>query len=356
MNFAGVSVEQAIAYYHEAHKQKFNKIKGKQHETFVKQVESMLNVENTCYLQKLDKLLFKYTETIDETTDDNMDLSESLTKSKISRKTIQPHRVTNILYFPPEVISTVLHHTEAKSRFNVAQSCHLMADIIHDIVGYKRVYLKRIPDILKIREYKGVMNNSIITLTNMDNSYTLYSLLSGCCNIDVASSSNIDITDNDLEELAGVHRIKLRWCRTITDKGVKALAGVHTIHLENTKVTDKGVKALAGVHTIHLGGTYVTDEGIKALKGVHAIQLGGTSVTDEGVKALKGVHEINIYNTVVTDEGIKALCEDNDLHILDIGDTDDTDITNECLDALKDVQIVTFDELGVNRHHFFDKE
>mmetsp|Transcript_9082 Transcript_9082/g.10082 ORF Transcript_9082/g.10082 Transcript_9082/m.10082 type:complete len:368 (-) Transcript_9082:153-1256(-) len=343
MNFYGLSIEQALAYYRDNHNESLCKIKGAQHESFFKQVESILSASNASLVNQLKQLLFKHTnvKSLDNTNhaiNDNNSPdgvhSEDATASK-HKKTKNSHvtKELNILDFPPEVIANILHHTEAKDRFPVAQSCHLMADIIHDVVGYKQIYLRRIQDIRKIKQCKGIMKNSNIEVFNIRD--TVYSLLAGCRNISVFSKGlnekhhiydsdlqllskdvqYIDltnckyITDEGIQALARVHTIGLNRCNLVTDEGIKALKGLHAIHLHEMPVTDRGIEALNHVHTIQLSCcSNVTDEGIKALKGVHAIRLEKISVTDKGIRFLKGVHTVDLNNCAhVTNEGIMAL-------------------------------------------------
>ena len=74
-----------------------------------------------------------------------------------------------------------------------------------------------------------------------------------------------DITDNELQNLKGVHTINLSFCDKITDNGLQYLKGVHTISLSGcNKITDDGLQYLKGAHTISLSGCdKITDNGLQ---------------------------------------------------------------------------------------------
>mmetsp|Transcript_18451 Transcript_18451/g.20518 ORF Transcript_18451/g.20518 Transcript_18451/m.20518 type:complete len:405 (+) Transcript_18451:24-1238(+) len=334
MNFSAVTVDQAIKYYRENYTKDFNKITADedQNETLIKKLESIITETNEYLKRKLDQAILNQANTLAEPeAEPEVDINEHVETSKNERspKRTQKSEVTtikrtdHILDFPPEVISNIIRHTEEKTRFSVAQTCHLTADLIHDVVGYKKVYLSRVPDILRIQHYKGIMNNTVVQIClELEN---LHSLLAGCKHIRTPYGYTSKMDDDDLKAIAsaGVQSISVYDADKVTDEGLKALAGVRTIDIESTTVTDEGLKALKGVHSISLRlCTNITDEGIKALAGVHFIDLYNTSVTDEGVKALKGVHTINLSTTSVTDEGIKAL---KGVHTIDLTFTAVTD-------------------------------
>jgi len=95
-------------------------------------------------------------------------------------------------------------------------------------------------------------------------------------------------TEN-VDALAGVHTLDLRFCQGIRDVG--ALGGVHTLHLSCCH-SIRDVSALGSVHTLDLSFcTGITN--VSALGGVHTLNLSACRGISD-VSALVGVHTLNL--------------------------------------------------------------
>jgi hypothetical protein len=133
------------------------------------------------------------------------------------------------------------------------------------------------------------------------------STLGGVHKLDLTRCESI----TDVSALGGVHTLDLSGCEGITD--VSALGGVHTLTLSCCEgITD--VSALGGVHTLDLSFCVgITD--VSALGGVHTLDLHWCDgITD--VSALGGVHTLNLSGC----EGIRNVTALGGVHTLDLDD------------------------------------
>lgn len=98
-------------------------------------------------------------------------------------------------------------------------------------------------------------------------------------------------------------------------KGLNGISNVIWVNLAGTKITDEGLQQLAGMplKKLHLERTQIGDAGLahlKSFKELEYLNLYDTKITNTGLeqlKALKGLKKLYVWKTAVTEDGMKSL-------------------------------------------------
>ena len=123
-----------------------------------------------------------------------------------------------------------------------------------------------VPDIMDliIKKTKGISSLNLLKYNQK-----IKNILKNCnIKIKIDLNNEIQLIDEDLKYLKGVHTIDLIRVNKITDKGLEYLKGVHTIDLSGCEqITDKGLGYFKGVQMIDLYRCdKITDKGLEYLK------------------------------------------------------------------------------------------
>jgi len=112
------------------------------------------------------------------------------------------------------------------------------------------------------------------------------------------------LCDDDMNNLDGVHTLRLDGCTLVTD--VSALTDVYSLSMTGSAVLD--VSPLAGVHTLNLSGGRVKD--VRCLGTVHTLNLSNCENVDT-VEGLGGLYFLDVSRN-----HLRSLLDVNSVHTL----------------------------------------
>jgi hypothetical protein len=142
---------------------------------------------------------------------------------------------------------------------------------------------------------KSILGEDVV---DPDISQDTLALLKDCPHLQVAIFVDVNITDEGLENIAGLQELQslnLDGTR-ITDNGLRTLRTLprlSQLSLVRTEITDKGLenlKSLKGLQVLSLTFTAISDDGLETLSELQSLStlyLGGTKMSTKGVERLR---------------------------------------------------------------------
>ena len=153
------------------------------------------------------------------------------------------------------------------------------------------------------------------------------------------------VVDADLAHLAGLRRLRLRWCRKVTDAAFVHMGGIQSLDMSHCPlVTDAGFAHLRGIKSLNMqrcSQPTITDAAFAHLVGIQHLEMNccdQPTITDAAFVHLRGIQSLDMtgcWQSSITDAAFVPLAG---IQSLDMSFCDQPTITDAAFVSLAGIQ------------------